>query len=195
MLYFAYGSNLYFPQMKKRCPSAKFVMLDSLSGYKVVFSKKSADGTGKATLIAQKDSVVYGALYSISEKDYETLDGYEGLGEHYHRFEMITDEFIHCQVYVAAPHQIDNTLLPGTKYQDIIVKGLKKREAPEEYIKSIADLTSKLEQVIFIPPYKEDGMFEIYMPPDPVKQQKATKYREYLDKKSKLRKNKSCVNT
>ena len=37
MLYFAFGSNLYQKQMKKRCKDSKYIGCHKLKGYKLVF--------------------------------------------------------------------------------------------------------------------------------------------------------------
>ena len=37
MLYFAFGSNLYQKQMKKRCKDSKYIGCHKLKGYKLAF--------------------------------------------------------------------------------------------------------------------------------------------------------------
>jgi len=41
MLYFAYGSNLDFAQMRDRCPSALFVAIAKLPDHRLAFTRKS----------------------------------------------------------------------------------------------------------------------------------------------------------
>ena len=51
MYYFAYGSNMNHEQMKKRCPSGKFITRALLSGYKYVYDGYSSSGKGAVSNI------------------------------------------------------------------------------------------------------------------------------------------------
>ena len=44
--YFAYGSNLDLPQMKRRCPSSKLISKGSLSDYRLTFNRFSSGWDG-----------------------------------------------------------------------------------------------------------------------------------------------------
>jgi len=57
-LYFAYGSNLCLKIFKEpsRVPSASFKCVATLEGYRVVFWKRSTDGSGKATIVRDPDA-------------------------------------------------------------------------------------------------------------------------------------------
>ena len=80
MLYFAYGSNLNWHQMKKeRCPGSKFLKSHNLKGYKLCFSHKTNHSIyGHANIIKSKKSTVLGALWKITKKNEKVLDLYEG---------------------------------------------------------------------------------------------------------------------
>lgn len=78
MLYFAYGSNMDVQQMAARCPGAIRKKPAVLHDYKLT-ERLYADideCAGKA---------VSGLLWSISEKDLESLDKYEGFPTFYTR--------------------------------------------------------------------------------------------------------------
>ena len=78
-MYFAYGSNLDLPQMKRRCPSSKLISKGSLSGYRLTFNRFSSGwGGGVADVIQEQDSKVWGLIFEISDTDLERLDRYEG---------------------------------------------------------------------------------------------------------------------
>ena len=70
MLYFAYGSNLNWHQMKKeRCPGSKYLKPFTLKGYKLCFSHKTVHSTyGHANIVKNKKSKVPGALWKITKK-------------------------------------------------------------------------------------------------------------------------------
>ena len=57
--YFAYGSNLDLPQMKRRCPSSKLISKGTLPGYRLTFNRFSSGwGGGVADVIQEQDSKV-----------------------------------------------------------------------------------------------------------------------------------------
>jgi len=45
-----------------------------LEGYRVVFWKRSTDGSGKATIVRDPDSNVMGALFSYEDKDHDKIE-------------------------------------------------------------------------------------------------------------------------
>ena len=78
LLYFAYGSNLNQEQLRYRCPDAEPLCPAYLAGYRVA-ERQFAD------IEEDADSVVHGALYSITAADLKSLDCYEGYPEGYTR--------------------------------------------------------------------------------------------------------------
>ena len=76
MLYFAYGSNLYHKQMKRRCKESVYIKCYILKNYKLYFRNNFLGG-GVADVQRHKNSQVLGALYKISKKDEKKLDVYE----------------------------------------------------------------------------------------------------------------------
>ena len=78
-LYFAYGSNMLARRLKYRCPCAKKVALKRVESYSLEFSKKSKDGSEKATLVEDKNNCVHGVLFEIKAKlNWNGLDRTEG---------------------------------------------------------------------------------------------------------------------
>ena len=74
-LYFAYGSNLCLKRFKEpsRVPSASFKCVATLERYRLIFWKRSVDGSGKATIVRDPDFNVVGALFSYEDEDHEQL--------------------------------------------------------------------------------------------------------------------------
>ena len=66
MLYFAFGSNLYQKQMKKRCKDSKYIGCYQLKDYKLAF-RHFYFGGGVADVQRKKNSTVLGAIYNISK--------------------------------------------------------------------------------------------------------------------------------
>jgi gamma-glutamylcyclotransferase (GGCT)/AIG2-like uncharacterized protein YtfP len=81
-IYFSYGSNLNRSQMGYRCPDAFPTQSFRLVGWKLVFR-------GVADIMPVAGSAVWGGLWSVSERDLQSLDRYEGVGRgHYKRIEI-----------------------------------------------------------------------------------------------------------
>lgn len=73
-LYFAYGSNLWPPQIHSRCPSARFVATASISGWRAVYDKSSSDGSAKLNLRPGPGETTHGVVYDIADDERADLD-------------------------------------------------------------------------------------------------------------------------
>ncbi|MEA1903834.1 MAG: GNAT family N-acetyltransferase [Actinomycetota bacterium] len=78
-LYFAYGSNLWPPQMRGRCPSARPVGTASLDGWAPVYDKPSRDGSAKLSIRERHGAVAQGVIYEIADDERTSLDSAEHL--------------------------------------------------------------------------------------------------------------------
>ena len=134
--YFAYGSNLYWPQMHKRCPSSRFVCAARLSNYQFGITRHSRlRDCGTANVFPVKGQEVWGAVYDVSDADLNVMDGFE---DGYRR-EILTvnpfddgDKPINVLVYVA---EIENNVpLPNAEYKRLILAGAKHWRLPEAYL-------------------------------------------------------------
>lgn len=72
--YFAYGSNLWLDQMRRRCPDSKLLGVGVLRGWKWIISER-----GYANIIPSTGDSVYGLVWDLSEADEATLDIYENV--------------------------------------------------------------------------------------------------------------------
>ena len=62
-LYFAYGSNLHWPQMKERCPSARFHCVAKLKDHRLAFTRKSISrDCGVADVVPEQGHDVWRSL-------------------------------------------------------------------------------------------------------------------------------------
>jgi gamma-glutamylcyclotransferase len=66
--YFAYGSNMLTERLRSRGSSAIVVSRAMVRKYVLEFCKRSADGSGKATIVGSgKDgALVHGVVYEIA---------------------------------------------------------------------------------------------------------------------------------
>lgn len=75
--YFAYGSNLWMPRMRERCPSARVVGPSLLHGWTAVCDKPSTDGSAKLNIRPDADGAVAGVVYQIDDAERPRLDAAE----------------------------------------------------------------------------------------------------------------------
>jgi cation transport regulator ChaC len=80
MLYFAYGSNMDWEQMRMRCPSSSFVTTATLPGHRLAFTRRSKiRKCGVADVVPAPFGEVWGVVYRIVRRaDIERLDRREG---------------------------------------------------------------------------------------------------------------------
>ena len=114
-------------RLQARCPSAKPLGNAKAQGYRLEFSKKSVDGSGKATLVASDDgSKIPGILYTISDEDQVKLDRAEGAGSGYERlndFLVETEDGPKIAITYLAD-MTESNLIPYDWYLALVVAGL-----------------------------------------------------------------------
>jgi hypothetical protein len=75
MLYFAYGSNMDWAQMKERCPCAKFVCRAKLPSHRLAFTLRSCSRRcGVADILRDETKDVWGVVYELPENELGNLD-------------------------------------------------------------------------------------------------------------------------
>jgi hypothetical protein len=84
--YIAYGSNMDFTQMRRRCPDAELVGAGIVKGYELLF-KGSGSGS-YATIEREAHSKVSVLVWRISAMDEESLDRYEGFPTFYYKTDL-----------------------------------------------------------------------------------------------------------
>ena len=81
MLYFAYGSNLNWQQMKKdRCPGSRYIQTYNLKNHKLIFSHRNPNNKyGHANIEKNNNFSVPGAIWNLTKEHEKTLDEYEAV--------------------------------------------------------------------------------------------------------------------
>ena len=130
MLYFAFGSNLYQKQMKKRCKDSKYIGCHKLKGYKLVF-RHMYYGGGVADVEKKKNSTVLGAIYKITKKDEKKLDVYEDFPKVYIKkyFKLYGRKVM----FYYMPKKT-KTIPPSKRYLNLIIQGYKDCGYKNNYI-------------------------------------------------------------
>lgn len=141
-LYFAYGSNVLEARLKNRCPSATPVGLAISRDHALEFSKKSIDGSGKATLTRKAGSIFYGRLFEIDISERANLDRAEGKGSGYDVPDVFevqragASENLCVTTYIAS--QTDGALSPYDWYLALVISGYIEAGVSEEQIMDVA---------------------------------------------------------
>jgi hypothetical protein len=147
MLYFAYGSNMDWDQMKTRCPSACFVGVAVLRDHRLAFTRRSKKrACGVADALPEEGAAVWGAVFEITDVDVGRLDDAEGYRpgrqrnayrrEERHVFVAGDDKQpLAVAVYFGEPQNAPP--LPNQEYKNLIVGGAKRWWLPNDYIKEL----------------------------------------------------------
>ncbi len=149
--YFAYGSNLDKKQMCERCPSSCFLCRALLKDYKLAFTRESAKwGGGVADVIKSEDSIVWGVVYQLDERELELLDKYEGYNPNREKNCYIRKELAVCMdgdkreqmtAYVYQVQEPSNFHIPpSSKYLNQIISGAEFWGIDPEYIKELKSI-------------------------------------------------------
>jgi ribosomal protein S18 acetylase RimI-like enzyme len=72
--YFAYGWNMWPPQIRSRCPSARLVETASIPGWAPVYDKPSTDGSAKLNIRPIPGAFTNGVVYEIDDSERQALD-------------------------------------------------------------------------------------------------------------------------
>ena len=75
--YFAYGSNMWAPRMRSRCPSARLIGTAVIWGWMAVYDKPSTDGSAKLNIRPVVAGSVAGVVYEIEDQERGRLDAAE----------------------------------------------------------------------------------------------------------------------
>jgi gamma-glutamylcyclotransferase (GGCT)/AIG2-like uncharacterized protein YtfP len=143
-LYCAYGSNLCIEQMIRRCPTAAVVDKGMVNAYQLIFRGGigSAVATIEPTNIESKVPVL---VWSITKKDEEALDCYEGYPNLYRKENVFvttsSGERIENMAYIMNPRYGMNA--PSVYYYNIIRDGYEIAEFDIDYLRKAVQQSAR----------------------------------------------------
>ena len=140
LYYLAYGSNLHPLRLQERVSSARLLGPVSLPGYRLVFHKVGADGSGKCNIRNTRHAhdTVHAALFSIHATHKPLLDSFEGRGYVDIEMQVEFDGATYSTfVYVAKAAFINEDLPPFDWYRDLVLHGAHHHGFPDHYIADI----------------------------------------------------------
>lgn len=151
MYYLAYGSNMHPRRLAGRIEIIRSVGTVRLDGYKLVFQKRSNDGSSKCHLDRVGGlSVAYGAVFEISDDQLRVLDRFEGEGFGYRREKwgiLVHGRPLSVVVYLASESHLALDLEPYDWYKRIVLAGARWHGFPGDYIREISLVASKVDAV------------------------------------------------
>lgn len=112
-----------------------------LERHRLVFNVNSATPKiGYANIIPDKNMVVIGVLYELTEKQLEILDDYEGVPQGLYQRNIITvrdgnNEHFEAVTYMALDCGSD--LRPAKLYLDYLIRGAQQPDFPVGYLKML----------------------------------------------------------
>ena len=139
--YLAFGSNLHPLRLGERVPSARLLGRVELTGYRLAFHKRGADGSGKGDLVPTGDDrdIAVGALFEMAGSDKPNLDAAEGAGYRDDTMPVRLDgRDYEAFVYIGEAPYIDPGLRPFRWYRDLVWHGARFNGAPADYLDAIA---------------------------------------------------------
>lgn len=132
-LYFAYGSNLWPPRLRARCPSAWSRGEAVLTGWSPIYDKPGADGTAKLNLRESPGFETLGVIYTIDDADRPALDRAE---PGYLAFEVpvvpVGGHPVTALTYRWIPE--GTTAAPAGWYVAMVVAGAAHHGLPDDYV-------------------------------------------------------------
>ena len=138
--HFAYGSNMLTERLKanNRCPGARVCGCAFAEGAIIEFSKRSLDGSGKATLGRAAGQRTLGVLFKIPNAQSCALDRAEGAGNGYHRCDAFpihrygSDAIVQAVTYLATSPEAN--LKPYDWYLALVVAGADQHGLGDDYL-------------------------------------------------------------
>ena len=136
MHYFAYGSNMNWAQMQRRCPSSRVVCVGRLTGYHFGITRHSRlRNCGTANVYPAAGKEVWGIVYDISASELLLLDSFEdGYRREILSIHPVDDggKPLDALVYVAAIE--NNVPLANAEYRRLILEGARHWNLPASYL-------------------------------------------------------------
>jgi gamma-glutamylcyclotransferase (GGCT)/AIG2-like uncharacterized protein YtfP len=142
MFYFAYGSNMNWSQMQRRCPSSRFVCIARLPGYRFAIARHSRlRDCGTANIYPEPQSTVLGVVYEVSEQELLIMDTFEDGYSRYERpvFGLEPNQSVLTVIVYIAPKET-GVPLPNAEYKRLMLEGARHWQLPVDYCAMLEQL-------------------------------------------------------
>lgn len=136
--YFAYGSNMSRERLAARVAEPVTLGTARLAGMRLACNKPGRDGSGKANIVRDPDSHVWGVVYGLRWVDLDALDGFEpGYAREIHRVLRGDGTPFDAHTYRWLP--TDPPLAPAAWYRDLILEGAREHGLPQSAQRAIQE--------------------------------------------------------
>ncbi|KAF8566541.1 hypothetical protein P879_05506 [Paragonimus westermani] len=139
--YFAYGSNLLKQRIQLHNRSAVYVGVGYLTNYRLLFGGKSDHwGGATASIKPSPTDCVYGAVWTLDDRDISSLDAQEGVPNHYSPFNVsvsVGGKILTCRTYALNTEQEGP---PSPYYLDIVLRGAIQSNLPDFYVEMLKNV-------------------------------------------------------
>lgn len=147
--YFAYGSNMSRERLAKHLkanPNAfGFGQRVCALGWDLRFNKPKRDSSAAANIEKRQNSIVFGVLYSLSNKQWKALKNSEGKGYKEIPFEVLNGSaVVSCLTLQAV--RTKRGIKPSAEYLNTIVQGAREHGVSEDYVARVVAKAGKLGQ-------------------------------------------------
>jgi len=135
LYYFAYGSNMNWQQMQRRCPSSRFVCVARLSDYQFGITRHSRlRDCGTANVFPAQGKEVWGIVYDVTASDLAILDSFEdGYRREILPLHAVEDGKAPLRALVYIADIEHNVPRPNAEYRRLMVEGAKHWQLPVFY--------------------------------------------------------------
>ena len=144
--YFAYGSNLKRERLRRRIGEWKGEQSTVLNDFTLTFAKGYDNHkSGYANIKPCANSQVEGAVYLISEDQFKTLDGYEGVASGVYKRRQVFVE-VDGAPTPATTYEMNKQLCllrPSTDYLNLVLDGLKEHGYAESTINKVEAIAAR----------------------------------------------------
>jgi hypothetical protein len=134
IVYFAYGSNMSRPLMRRRCPTAREIGTATLAGWRFVVTP---DGYG--SIARRAGALVRGVLWRLAPRDLAAINAYESLDSGLYLRRVVS---VRCGARrVAALTFVARGAgegVPRPGYVSIVVAAARDWRFPPTYVRSLA---------------------------------------------------------
>jgi gamma-glutamylcyclotransferase (GGCT)/AIG2-like uncharacterized protein YtfP len=133
MLYFAYGSNMCVPRMRRRCPGARLKGRAILPGHRFIIMR-----SGYASVVPAAGGCVHGLLWRLTPRAMAALNAYENLAGGLYRvvtIAIVADRRRRAaRVYVGRERACGR---PRPGYFDIVTQAARDAGFPPHYVRRL----------------------------------------------------------
>lgn len=133
MLYFAYGSNMHRPVMRRHAPAATPLGVAELPGHRFIITTD-----GYASVEPSAGQSVHGVLWRITPRDRATLDAWENVAAGLYRAATVSvrrgGRPQLALIYFARPGPEGR---PRRGYMELVIQAARQWKFPQAYIDSL----------------------------------------------------------